>query len=501
MKRAASVACGWMLAAIAILSMAPSSALAQRATLDRRELETFLDAFFAQQLAELHIPGAAVAVVQDGQILACKGYGLAEVEGSAPVDAQETVLRIGSISKLFVATAVMQLVEQGRLDLHADVNRYLTTFQIHDRYREPVTLAHLLTHTAGFGDAWSNTTDPTAIRPLGTYLAAHMPPRFVSPGQIISYSSHGYALAGYVVQEVTGIPFDQYVQRHILQPLGMEHSGYLLSPPFPQGLATGYVYQNGAYVPQPVDYDDDYPGGSLASTAADMARFMIAHLAGGCGEQGCILGPETIAEMHRQQFTHHPQLPGWTYGFQEEFLPGGRAIGHSGGIRGFTSDLALLPEHGVGYFLSANIESMGGAGPRLLTAFEEQFMARFFTPEPAAQPGPLQEDLSGLAGQYRYTRYYRHTVLKIDVLAQDLSVVVSGDGLVVAGARTLAFTRSRRGAESVATATRAHLAEVDGVLLPYITPQTTRMSWFGNIKKSPRPISKNSPANFSYPKT
>ena len=216
-----------------------------------------LDEFFAGQIETLHIPGLTLVLVRDGEVVSIKGYGQAQVEDTVPMNPEETVMRIGSVSKLFVATAVMQLVEQGELDLHVDINQYLERFRFRDRYAEPVTRAHLLTHTAGFGDHWSSTTDPDEVQPLGDYLRRHMPPRFVAPGELISYSNHGYALAAYVVEAVSGLPFDRYVHDRILQPLGMARSGYLLDADLPEGLATGYAYRDGVYQPQPVHYSDD----------------------------------------------------------------------------------------------------------------------------------------------------------------------------------------------------------------------------------------------------
>jgi len=443
-----------------VLAGTPPRALAQGGSIDPDDLEAFVDELLAGQMAALNIPGVTLALVQNGQVLLAKGYGSANLEEQIPMHAEETVMRIGSVSKLFVATAVMQLVEQGRLDLHADVNAYLDTFQIDEKFGEPVTLAHLLAHTAGFGEHWHSTPNPDEVQPLGDYLAGHMPPRFVPPGEIISYSNHGYALAAYVVEGVTGCPFDRYVEDHILVPLGMEQSGYLLHLPLPEGLATGYVYQDGAYLPQPVHYDNDYPGGEMVSTAAGMARFMIAHLEGGCYQERCILQPGTVAEMHRRQFTHHPRLPGWTLGFQEEFLNGERAIGHSGAVRGFTSDLLLLPEHNLGYFVSFNHECSGPAAG-FLSTLEKEFMDRYFPGEPAVPPASPEIELDRLTGNYRYTRYYRHTISKIVVLGADLSVTARDGRLVVrdgeyvpvgpllfqevGGKRRIAFERDGRG--------------------------------------------------------
>jgi CubicO group peptidase (beta-lactamase class C family) len=348
-------------------------------TIDRKDLEAFTDRFFSAQMRKLKIPGVSFVLVQDGEIILAKGYGEANVQTGAPISPDTTVVRIGSVSKLFVATAVMQLVEEGKVDLDADINQYLAAFQVEDGFSEPVTLAQLLTHTAGYKDpAYQSYTDPAVIQPLGTYLAESMPPRSDPPGMIQRYSNHGYALAAYVVEEVTGQPFDQYVQEQILQPLGMSRSGYLLGPPLPDALATGYFYEKRTQVPQPVDYDNDYPGGSMVSTANDMARFMLAHLEGGCYEGECILGPDTLAAMHRQQAQTPYEGQAVTYGFVEGQHEGQRLLGHSGAIRGFGTSLNLLPEHNLGYFFSFNEECYLTSACEIISEFREQFLERFF---------------------------------------------------------------------------------------------------------------------------
>lgn len=356
----------------------PSGTETEPITFDPDELEAFSDAFFPARMEELHIPGLTFVFVQDGQVVLAKGYGQADLEQGIPVSPDITVMRIGSISKVFVATAVMQLVEQGRLDLDADVNQYLTTFQLEDTFRKPVTLAHLLTHTAGFEDPpYVSNTDPTLVQPLGSYLAASMPPRIDPPAKVFRYSNHGYALAAYIVQEVSGLPFDQYVADHILHPLGMTHSGYLLLPPLPADLARGYFYEDGAQVAQPVDYDSDYPGGSLVSTADDMARFMLAHLQEGCYQGACILQPSTVAEMQSRQAKTPYKGQNVTYGFVEGLEDGQRLLGHSGAIRGFGSSLNLLPEHNAGYFFSFNEECYQTSACELVSAFRQQLLERF----------------------------------------------------------------------------------------------------------------------------
>ncbi len=347
---------------------------------DPEELEAFADSFFAAQMEELRIPGVAFIFVEGGEVVLAKGYGYSDLEKRTPMSADTTVMRIGSISKVFVATAVMQLVEQGTLDLDADINQYLTTFQIEDAFDEPVTLAQLLTHTAGFEDPpYVSNTDPALVEPLGPYLAKTMSARTDAPGETFRYSNHGFALAAYVVEEVSGQPFDQYVAEHIMRPLGMAQTGYLLSPPLPEGLAVGYAYQEGTQVPQPVDYDNDYPGGSIVSTAADMARFMRAHLQDGCYQDVCILQPETEAEMQRRQVDTPYEGQAVTYGFTEGTQDGQRLLGHSGAIRGFGSIMDLLPEHDMGYFFSFNEECYATSACGIISAFREQFLERFLS--------------------------------------------------------------------------------------------------------------------------
>jgi CubicO group peptidase (beta-lactamase class C family) len=346
--------------------------------IDPAELARFADAFFPEQMRNLNLPGLVIVIVQDGETLFAKGYGLANLETGAKFDPDSTVVRIGSISKLFVATAVMQLVEQGKLDLHADVNTYLAdaVFQVDDTYGEPVTLAHLLTHTSGYGESAESSQDPATVPSLAVYLAQNMPPRLAPPGERWIYSGHGNAIAALVVEEVSGVPFDAYVSEQILQPLKMEQTRYLLAPPLPENMAMGYAYDQGHYVPQAIEYYGDYPGAMLVSTAADIARFMIANLEGGCYQANCVLEPDTLAEMQQPQ----PDYPcgDCTLGFAGGVKNGQRLIGHSGALHGFGSILELLPDHQLGYFFAFNAECWESSACDVIPAFREAFLDRFF---------------------------------------------------------------------------------------------------------------------------
>ena len=371
-------------ALLLILTLLPACGSAghpvEAVAIDPAELASFCDQFFPAQMEKLHIPGVSFTVVQDGQVILAKGYGSADLATGSPISAETSVVRIGSVSKLFVATAVMQLVEQGRLDLDADVNRYLTAFQLEDTFPQPVTLAHLLTHTAGFEDPpYATYTDPHQVQPLSEHLAEKMPPRTHLPGKEFVYSSYGYALAALIVEEVSAMRFDQYVEEKIFRPLGMTHSRYLLAPPLPDNLATGYFYQDGVQVPQPVDYDDDYPAGSIVSTTEDMSHFMLAHLLSGCYQGGCILQASTVAEMHEKRAKTPYEGQNVALGFVEGMQNGQRLLGHSGAIRGFGSILDLLPAHNLGYFFSFNEECWQTSACEIISTFRTQFLERFFS--------------------------------------------------------------------------------------------------------------------------
>src|SRR5215203_432119 len=207
-----------------------SSANQVQKALEQKELEFFLDKLFAEQMPKYNIPGGVFTLVKDGKIFFSKGYGYADLEKKKPVNKDETLFRAYSISKSFTATAVMQLVERGQVKLDEDVNIYLKRFKIKDSIAEPVTLADLLTHNAGY-------TDPDLSRQLaqgefreldlGKYLEKNLPPRSRPPGTF-AYSNIGASLAGFIVAEVSGETFPNYVENHIFKPLGMSHSTFLL---------------------------------------------------------------------------------------------------------------------------------------------------------------------------------------------------------------------------------------------------------------------------------
>src|SRR5918995_5620844 len=192
---------------------------------DPTELQAFLDKELGREMEKHHIAGAAVSVVKDGELFFAKGYGHADLENGIPVDPEQTNFHVGSVGKLFTWTAVMQLVEQGKLDLDEDINTYLD-FRIPDTYPQPITLKDLMTHTSGFESLYYErfAKDPNELQPPREWLISHMPARVRPPGDVAAYSDYGASLAGYIVARVSGEPYDQYIQDHILSPLGMVHT-------------------------------------------------------------------------------------------------------------------------------------------------------------------------------------------------------------------------------------------------------------------------------------
>jgi CubicO group peptidase (beta-lactamase class C family) len=394
------------------------------ATLDRAALEAFFDGLIGAQLDAFHIPGATVSVVQNGTLLFAKGYGYANVEQRQPVTADTTLFRVASVSKLFVWTAVMQLVEQGKLDLNADVNTYLKDFKIPPTYPQPITLAHLMTHTPGFEEQALGTSVRSAqeLAPLGQFLATHMPARVRPPGELTAYSNYGAALAGYIVSQVSGVSFEQYVDEHILQPLEMRHSSFRqpLPPNLAPDMTAGYTYANGAFQPHGFEWLQLAPAATLSATAMDMANFMIAQLQDGRFGNTRILQAATAQAMHQQSFSNDPRVNGFAHGFMLATINDQQLLWHGGEIMHFHSALVLLPAHNLGFFVAYN----GANGMLAVLNTLRAFMDAFY---PASHPAPtfpptLRDDATRYAGAYLPARHEYTTIGKIVGLLTSITV-------------------------------------------------------------------------------
>jgi CubicO group peptidase (beta-lactamase class C family) len=401
--------------------------------LSKADFETFLDALIPSQLQNRNIAGAVVSVVKDGQVLFQKGYGYADVEQKKPVLPDQSLFRPGSISKLFTATAVMQLVEQGKLELDRDVNEYLD-FTIPKTYPEPVTLRQLLTHTGGFEETLKNlfVTHESDIKPLRTYLVNEMPARIFPPGKIPSYSNYGFTLAGYIVERVSGEKFEHYIENHILKPLKMEHSTFdqpLPSPLAPQ-MSKGYL--SASKKPRDFEFVQAAPAGALTTTAADMTRFMLAFLQDGAVDGVSILKPETVRQMETRQFEFHPMLPGLGITFIEYLKDPVRIIAHGGDTVYFHSDMILIPDAHFGYFLSYNSlgKDVGGGRGEVWRTLVNRYFPSAGPAKADVDPSTAKSGGRAIGGLYEGTRRGETTFLKILALVSQFSVTSDKDGVV-----------------------------------------------------------------------
>jgi CubicO group peptidase (beta-lactamase class C family) len=407
----------------------------------REELEGFADGLMALQMKTKPIAGAVIAVVKDGELFFAKGYGHANVEKGIAVDAGRTLFRIGSVSKLFTWTAVMQLVEQGRLDLDADVNAYLKDFKIPATQPEPVTLRNLMTHTGGFEEGFLGYAMPETDEgyvPLSEYLRSHMPARArpattdFSNGTRAAYSNWGTVLAGHIVEAVSGMSFDEYIERNIFQPLQMTSSTF--REPLPRDLAerttTAYEFDDGEFVPREFErWHNTAPAASLSLTATDIAQFMLAHLQDGALGEARLLKPQTARLMHARALSTDPVLNAMDLGFRESWINGRRVIGHGGSTLYFHSQLSLVPEANLGLFVAFNTAEAGEAGIEI----ERAFMDHYF---PAALPqvaprADAAERSERYTGTYRILRRSETKIEKIFAATGDFSVGAEADGTLV----------------------------------------------------------------------
>lgn len=398
--------------------------------LEKADLEAFFDGIIPLQLERSDIAGATVLVMKDGKDLLKKGYGFSDVAKKKLVDPETTMFRLASISKLFTWISVMQLAEQGKLDIDADVNKYLD-FQIAADFGKPITLRNLMTHTGGFEEEIRDIllTDPKQAMPLRDFMIANQPRRIFPPGEVPAYSNYGVGLGGYIVQRVSGEPFEQYVAEHIFQPLGMKHSS------FKQPLAEDLLpfpsdgYRTNTEKPA-VGFEifNPAPAGGVSSTASDMGRFAQALLNGGEWEGHRILKAETLSAMWTRQFGTSDALPAMCMGFYETWRNGLRFVGHGGDLIAFHSIFLLEPKEKLVIFISYN--SAGSANKtraEILTEFADRYYP--YSQKPEFQR-LANDDLKAIAGTYQATRRSESNKLKIGSLLGQSEATVDKDGVL-----------------------------------------------------------------------
>ena len=426
-----------VLAAATVLASISHGQASEPHPLDSHDLEAWLDGLVPYALNSGDIAGAVVSVVKDGNILLQKGFGYADVGRQISMDPEGTMIRAGSTSKLFTWTAVMQLVEQGKLDLNKNVDEYLD-FKVSPATGKSITLLDLMNHRAGFEEGLKDiiATDPHGLESTETYLKQHPRPLLFPSGTVPAYSNYGAALAGYIVERVSGEPFERYVERHIFTPLSMMHSTF--DQPLPARFkdAVSQGYGTASMPPQPYELVVTAPAGSLATTAADMARFMIVQLNQGRMGDSEILKSQTARLMQSPSETALPGFSTMAHGFFYETRNGRTLIGHGGDTVVFHTELDLLPEEHVGIFYNFNSRGRDSAVYGLRKALLDRFMDRYFPTSAPTSSAPTlataSRDAQQIAGRYQSSRRVEHGFLSLFYLLQQSVITSNPDGTISA---------------------------------------------------------------------
>jgi CubicO group peptidase (beta-lactamase class C family) len=350
--------------------------------------------------------GLAVVLLRAGSPPRFLAHGVADVASGRPVG-EDTVFRIGSLTKVMTAVAVMQLCERGRVDLDAPAGDYLRTFRLvpTEAGFGPVTVRHLLTHTAGVG-YWRRRSDlllhpgvgagdiARSIVPLAEYYRDGLPVD-VQPGTRWAYSNHGFATLGQIVEDVSGEPLDRYLREHVFGPVAMADTALLLSDRLRARLATGYVFRRGRLAAVRFREVATPGSGGVYSTARDVARFLEAMLRGGGNEHGRVLAAPTVASMVRPHFLPDRRVAGMGLGFELREERGRSFVGKTGVVSGFLSAIGMAPEEGIGVVVLGNTGGLDGRGApaplsealsRLLVGLPESPLRDDVAPSPEVWP-------------------------------------------------------------------------------------------------------------------
>lgn len=482
----ATLSKAFVLFVLVFITALPGTALAEpddASHAQLSEIEPFVDDIITEQLSDHEIPGAVISVVEDGKTTLAKGYGEADIESGTEMDPDDTVLYAASEAKLFTAEAILQLIEDGKLDPHADVNKYLSSVTIADTYPDdPITTEHLLTYTSGFDNdiyGWAQWEDEAPA--LSEFAADEQPPRVRKPGQLSAYNNYDYVLMGLLIEDITGMPYSDYVNKNIFAPLGMDSTSAAPQPPkgLEQRLAKAYRPTEGVQTETFIG-DRSSPaapaGGDTITTSSDMARYMIGQL------------ESTDKTMQEQHFAAHDNIPGMGYAFEQRHYGGHTVVLKDGDLPGTHHNVALLPEYGIGIHIAYNGDGTdGGAswrGKELIHDIIDEYLPD--TGDDGGHRG-IGGDVSRYAGEYRDTRASHSNFTGVQTLTGPVTVEATGDGtLSTVGlsenpdVSTQNWVQMRQG-EFVREDGGASLAFTpDGSLVTSQTPQAgyERIGWY-----------------------
>jgi CubicO group peptidase (beta-lactamase class C family) len=373
-------------AAVGMNARVPAAVLPSQsaALIDTVRLAAFVDSFMTARMNSERIPGAGFVFVENGRVSMIRGYGYADVAQRRLVDPESTIWRVGSISKVFTATAVMLLVDRGAVQLDAPVDRYVHRVPIPATYAEPVTVRQLLNHTAGFDEIRPGTQTQTrdSVLSLDRFLTGRLV-RIRPPGRTTAYSTYGITLAGEMIEEVAGVRYESFMQRNIWEPLGMRRASINVPAALQKDVAIGYELRGDSLVAQPWEWYHTTPASSINATVADMGRFLLAHLRPARAGTARILSDTALREMHRRQIAMHPSVPGYALGFNEDQIGALRVLEHGGNMAGFSALMVLIPSENAGFFVVNQFE-----GSRLRDDLKWLLLERFFPAAKQRRPVP-----------------------------------------------------------------------------------------------------------------
>lgn len=400
---------------------------------NHEDIENFMNNYFNEKMKKYSVPGAAVVVVKDNKEVFKMGYGYSNLELEALVDPDKTSFPACSVSKLFTATAIMKLYEEGKIDLDRNINDYISPYKVINKYDKAVTCRNLLTHSSGLDEASElngATTDENSIKSQEYFMDNHTPVVVTEPNTICRYSNEGYNLLGYIIEKVSGISYEEYVKEKIIKPLKMNSSSIRLRS---SDTAAGYTYDNDSYVANPLPYQYTSGSAGIIATARDMENFIIANLNNGEFQNNSILSKNTLTLMQSKQFSNDEDLPGMGFGFIRSYRNGQEIIKHDGALpSGYTTTLFLIPKENLGIYVATNSLSA------LPFNFEEEFLNYFY-------PGSndnlnvvernVSRDYSKYEGTYRsYDGTSKTNIMKLNVLfdpSMDMEIKDNKNGTLI----------------------------------------------------------------------
>lgn len=400
-----------------------------RVEINTETVTEFVNTYFSENMEAFHVPGVAVAAVKDGSEIFKAGYGVADINTKESVNPETTTFPACSVSKLFTASSIMKLYEEGKLDLDENVESYLGGIKIQNAFNAPVTCRNLLTHSSGLDEESEldiGTGKSSTINSQEYYFSIHQPQVIYEPNTLCRYSNMGYNILGYVIENVSGQSYEEYVQENILNDLEMTKSSVRIDD---ENMASGYAFADGTYENPTFGYQYTSGSSGIIAPVTDMENFMIMHLDDGQFHGTSIINSVTAKAMQTKQFSNNAVFDGMGFGFIRSDRNGANLIKHEGGLPGYATTLFLIPEQNFGIYVATN--ALSG----MAFDFEDAFLAYFYGD--TASASNLSDDVANVpvddyTGTYRnYDGISKTSIMKMSILfdaTMDLTVTSTSDG-------------------------------------------------------------------------